>query len=241
MKDLPDYTKQVTVRHEGAFTGLEELAIRLGSIAPWDLYGHAILQEGFETEETEWTLTPHGTGSAASRQTRHKYSGDWALKLTAGAEDGAYARATRQIHHPGELKLAMFGRLGWDVNLQMWLFGASAEKDGVEKFARIRYTLPTTTLEVYEGAGAWTELSTSLEIDSVGYVFHPVLITFDLSTGYYDKLYIDDEEIDLGAYELPELIASPGPYLQADVHAYAVGSDGCTIYTDDIIIAKNVP
>jgi len=240
-KDLPDYTRQVTIKYTGGFIGLEELAARLRSPVPWDLRGNIILAEDFETEETEWTLTTVGVGSAAVRQSRHKFSGDWAVKLVAGDEEDAFAAATRQIYHPGAGKLAIFGRIAWDEDLQRWLFGLMSELDGIARYAWVRYTLPTTTLEVYTGAGGWGLLSDSLEIDTGGYVFHPILITLDLTTGSYEKLVLDDEEYDLSTYALGSAMFSPGPYLEAGLYAYAVEDTGCTIYGDDIVIAKNLP
>ena len=50
-KDLPDYTREMILRYEGGFVGLEELAARLKSIVPWDLKGNILLLEDFESEE----------------------------------------------------------------------------------------------------------------------------------------------------------------------------------------------
>lgn len=240
-KDLPDYTRQMVLKFDGGFVGLEELATRLGFIGPGDLRGNVVLMDSFESEETEWTLTPSGTGSAATRGSRHKYSGDWSLKLVAGNEVDAYAEAVRQIHHPGIGKYAMFGRLGWNTGLRRWSYGLVSELAGTLLNARIRYTLPTTTLEVYAGAGVWTVVSSSLTINSTGYIFHPIIIIADFSTGYYGKAYINDTEYDLSAYEIPSAPASPGPYLEPGIYAFATGVTGCTLYTDDIIVVKNIP
>lgn len=42
IKDLPDYTREMVIKYDAGFIGLEELAYRLKSIVPWDLRGNVI-------------------------------------------------------------------------------------------------------------------------------------------------------------------------------------------------------
>ena len=241
MRDLPDYTKLITVNYEGGFVGLEELAARLGSIAPFNLKGNIVLMEDFESEETEWMLETSGVDSVAARTSRHKFSGDWAIKLTAGGGATDYAQMRRQIYCPGLSKLAIFARIAWVKGSYHWELFATYDILGVSTYARVGYDLETGDLYIKTTGGNYQAIASSLFITPAEYAFYPILLTVDLVNGKYDKLYFGDTEYDLSTYELSTVDDLANTYLEVGVINYGGGSYIWTIYVDDIIIAKNVP
>jgi len=192
----------MTIIYSGGFAGLEELAARLGSIVPHDLRGNVIFMEDFETEETEWTLDEDGGDSLASRQTRRKYQGNWAMKLLADDVANAYAGMSRLIHIPGLAKYAQYGRFLWDENLQRVRFRNHFLVEGVNYYVGMRYSLPTTTLEIESGDDAWVSVATDLSIGEGTAVWYPITLIYDLSTLKYDKLKIAEYEYDISAYSI---------------------------------------
>jgi len=200
--DLPDFTRLVVHKYVGGITGLEELAARLGSIVPYSLLGNMIYMEDFETEETEWTLAYDGGDSVAERQTRHKYNGNWAMKLLADDVDGAYAEIGRLEHIPNLAKYAQFGRFKWDSNLSMLTFKNHFKIEDTNYYVGMRYTLPTTTLEVENGDDSWVSVATDLSIGETTAIWYPITLVYDLVNLVYDKVKIAEYEYDLSAYTI---------------------------------------
>jgi len=241
MGDLPDYTREMVLKGAAGFTGLEELAARLGSIVPWDVKGNIVLMEDFESEETEWLSSCDALGSTATRSSRHKYSGDWACKLYVVGNIAAYAAYYRYFHFPGTSKYAAFARLCWAGSNVKNSLGVTLQDGTKEYYAEVVYDLLTPeTLKVLSTGGAYRDVSTTLKIRPDQYAWLPVLLTFSLTTGYYDKLYFGDYEYDIS--DVPLYIEEAGYDPQGLVSVGAKGQvTEFSTYVDDIIIAKNVP
>lgn len=241
MPDKPDYVQEVVVRYEGGFIGLEELAARLGSIVPWDMKGNIVLAENFESELTDWYDGSDAVGSTATRSSRHKYSGDWSVKLYNIGGDGSYALLHRYFHFPGTTKYAAFARFGWDEDCQSIALSINLKTGSREFYIVVIYDLPTTTLKVQTTGEAYHNVTTALTLSQSIVTWYPVLVTFDLATGYYDKLYVGDTEYDISGVALYYTEVGTDP--EGDISVGATPGDAIpfTAYADDIILAKNVP
>ncbi len=240
-KGLREYTRGMIIKYTGGFMGLEELAARLGSIVPWDMKGNIVLMEDFESEETEWTDESSGGTSSATRSSRHKYSGDWAIKLYVNGDENAYARITRYFHYPGLLKYGLFARFGAPlVTLELNLF-AAFYTGSKRWFVDVTYDTEDHTLSVISPAGGKHIVASNFRPFSGVFLWFPVLVTFNLATGYYDKLYFADREYDLSSVALPYTATTAYPAACIEVNALNYVAYEWTAYVDDIIIAKNVP
>jgi len=241
MGDLPDYTREMVLKGAAGFTGLEELAARLGSIVPWNMLGNIVLMEDFESEETEWNDNSAGGSSTTSRSSRHKYSGDWALKLYCA--NIAYARALswRYLAFPGLSKYAVFTRFAWNETASVLRLYLTLRSGTSEFYPRVAYDLLNTTLKVMSTGQLYHNVDTDLELGLSSYVWYPILVTFDLNTGYYDKLYITDLEYDISDVPLYSTSLGLTPFAAIGVSAESIPANEFTAYVDDIIIAKNVP
>jgi hypothetical protein len=241
MGDLPDYTRQVTIRYEGGFIGLEELAVRLGFPGVWDLRGNIVLMEDFESELTEWTDLSSGGTSSAIRSSRHKFSGDWSVKLYTDNIASAGAQLWRYFQHPGLVKYGLFARFAWDWDCQ--LIGLHADFTETDKAydCYVEYDYGAGTLTVIRGDGGSGVVATDLYLAADRYIWIPILVTFDLATGYYDKLYFADREYDISTFPLDTSTGGIYPYASITVYTERNASGSFTVYVDDIIIAKSVP
>jgi hypothetical protein len=229
------------IKYTGGFIGLEELAVRLGFIGPWDLRGNVVLMEDFESEETEW-FDGSDAGCSAARSSRHKFSGDWAAKLYSTDISNRIAAFSRPFYFPGLSKYALFGRFCWDpnmvgVSLNAFFYGAHGVYTAV-----VRYSLMTTTLSVFTTGAAYYEVDTVLSLSTDTFCWFPIMVTFDLNTGYYDKLYIAEQEYDISTVPLYYAAGAANPIGLLMISTEGgTGGTPFTVYVDDIIVVKNVP
>ena len=241
VKDLPDYTREMVLRYTGGFIGLEELAVRLGFPGPWTLGGNVVVMDQFDTEETDWVITPTGTGASGARSTRQKFTGDWSLKMVVPDVSGAEVTCQRWLHFPGLGKYGLFTRIGWDEDCQKITLNAYFG-DGSSTFqAYIDYNLTTKLLRLLHPTGPYANIATGLGLGESTHTFYPILLTVDLDTNKYDKLYFADVEYDISAYTLYPGSVSALPYSMIQVAAIRTGAGAFNAYLDAAIMLKNVP
>ena len=241
MGDLPDYTRQVTIRYEGGFLGLEELAVRLGFPGVWNLKGNIVLMEDFESELTEWLDDSDGIGSTAARTSSHKYSGDWSVKLHTISTIGARAGLERYFHCSGVGKYAVFMRICLEEHYPRVGFFLELDTPTINAVVDVRFDYWTKTLSVLGYGGISHTVATDMDLNCEQLTWYPLMVTFDLAQKTYDKLYFSDREYDISDVALD--YAEPGDplwgYLKISTEQWAGTS--FDVYVDDIIIAKNVP
>jgi hypothetical protein len=241
MGDLPDYTRQVTIRYEGGFLGLEELATRLGFIGPWDFKGNIVLMEDFEGELTEWTDTSDGSGSSVARSSRRKHSGDWSAKFSTAAGALRSAGLLRYFTFPGLSKMAIFCRFVYDTDCDEFNSSLVLDDGSQRLIGRVGFDYPTTTL-IVETTGA-SEQVVDAAVNPIleSTLWREMLLTLDFANGVYDKLYFLGKEYDLSAIPLNSPATAGYSYGYGYVYTHGVNCNAFDIYVDDIIIAKNVP
>uniref|UniRef100_A0A6M3IDQ4 Uncharacterized protein n=1 Tax=viral metagenome TaxID=1070528 RepID=A0A6M3IDQ4_9ZZZZ len=237
----PDYITPVTHVTVEGLAGLEELAARLGSIVPWDMEGNVVLMEDFESELTDWADDSEGVGFSAARSSRHKYSGDWSVKLTVPAAGGSLASLSKFLHYPGLLKYGAFARWCWNEDCQVIGLRIELYSGTKEYYLEVAYDLPNTTLNVLTTGDVYSVVDSAFTLSPEGYTWYPILVTFDLEDEVYDKLYIGNVEYDLSA--IPLFVEAGGANQGGLVRLSAARDTGIAFdsYVDDIILAKNVP
>jgi len=239
--DTPDFTRRVIIEYLGGFIGLEELAARLGSIIPWDMRGNIVLAESFETEETEWSLEANGGGSAITRQTRRKHSGNWGLKCVVDDVNFALTRAEKYITYSGNAKYALLAMFCFDdtcrrIELAFDLYTGSRKHEG-----RLRYQRPTKTLSYMPLGGGYTDFETDLTLGTDTFIWYPFILVWDGEAEEYIKAIVAGVEYPLAGIPLHTDDNTDPSYAVIRADCLELDDIGFTSYIDDIILAKNVP
>lgn len=241
VRDLPDYTREMIIKYTGGFIGLEELAARLRSPVPWDMRGNVVFIEDFESELTEWELGPSGSGCTAARTGLHKFLGDWSLKMYKAAGAAKEVQIYRSFHYPGAVKYGAFARFAWDADLQIFTLRVDF-LDGSDNYVvLVSYNLTTTTLSVFTTGEVLTPVDSALTIGCGELIFYPVLVTFDLESGLYDKLYFADQEYDISSVAIYSEPSTEAPMAEVTLGLDTDGAGDFTVYCDGVIITKNMP
>lgn len=242
VKDLPDYTKQMVIRYEGGFIGLEELAARLGSIVPWSLQGNVYFVEDFETEETEWTLAASVGNHKAIRQTRHKYSGDWALELYYENDGLGNGYAERYLASPGIQKYGVSCMMAWDSDMQRCGMTLDIYTTTKMYFVGWIYDLPTTTLSVLNESSAWEAVATDLDLSQSAFTWYPVTFIFDLVNEAHNTLSIGGIEYDISGITLYNALSTDDQHIVLTLFSGKPSPvTDYYVYFDNVAITYNVP
>uniref|UniRef100_A0A6H1ZVC9 Uncharacterized protein n=1 Tax=viral metagenome TaxID=1070528 RepID=A0A6H1ZVC9_9ZZZZ len=240
-KDLPDHTRKVIIEYTGGFIGLEELATRLGFIAPFNLQGNVVLMEDFETEMTEWLYETEGGPGAPVRSSRHKWSGNWSADLAVNAVINSYTEITRHIHFPGLVKYGLFGRFCWKDDCRFVALTIDLDDNTNIHSIRVGYSLPTNQVAVFDDTPGWQNLLPLLDLANTEWAWYPFLVTFDLATLRYDKLYIAGHEYDLSTYGIARFPTAGFERTIIGATGQEVLAIGFTFYVEDIVLVKNLP
>jgi len=240
--DLPDFTRKMVIEHTGGFVGLEELATRLGFIAPFDLRGNVVLMEDFETEETEWEFFEETANDLVERVSRRKWSGNWSIHFHTDTVLNAYTSAVRRIYYSGKSKYGLFARAALSMRtdeVQLWVLFHNGERSYK---VGVKYSRPLTTLTILDFNGADTIIDDDLLIFQPDPEWLPILLIFDLVTQKFDKLYFGGIEYDISGLDIVDG-PSPGfPYTLLGFEASRIaGWAAFDTYWDDIILVRNVP
>lgn len=244
-QDLPDYTRKVIIEYTGGFMGLEELATRLGFIAPFNLQGNVLVMEDFNTEPVEWTKSSSAGSITPVRTTRRKWSGNWSMILVTGDEEDGISRMWRDVSYPTGDKIAFFCRLLLDDDTQIFRINLNTYDGGSTNYFIARYTRPTTTLEVWDHTDGYTPVTTTLLLGGAAEIWYPIVLVGNNATGMYDKIIFGEQEVDLSAYEARHVPIIGHRYSRIEVINYArtvgVVHTGWTLYADDAVVVQNLP
>lgn len=240
MRDLPDHTQQIVLRYEGGFIGLEELAVRVGSIVPWDFKGNIFLAEGFESEDTEVDSHAETAASTAARSSAHKYQGDWSFKLETGDVADEYTYLGLNLVQPTGSKIAVQSMLGFDSGVKEIIYTLDAW-DGTNYYhAAIKYNRNDQKLYYLDSSSTYQEFASSVRLGKAAFMWVPFRLGFDPTTGYYTKAYVAGVEYDLSGYAMNSGSTVGNSLIVVGVANYALAGLGCTIHVDNIVGAANV-
>ena len=222
-----------------------EIAARLGSINTYERRGNIIMQDNFEAPTFKWEATLSGVGAAVIRSIASSFCENYSMKVITGDGSGDTTYATRKLHIP-----------------PLGIFGAEYSFTVGDKIARISNILraylgefedyyqmqcafypQTHCLNIYTGAGAWTNLTSTLYLREDDMLYHTWKLVGDFSTGYYKRLYLNDTEYDISDYQMYTISASgqiPSLYEIIEVMNYTTASNHYC-YFDNVIITQNEP
>lgn len=242
VKDLPDYTRQMIIRHTGGFVGLSELAARQWSIVPWDIDGNVFMMEDFSCDLANWTTSTDGAGASVAIDGTHYMGREPSLKLLCPSGAGTYARAYRLLPHLGNKKYAFACGLALPTNIPDIRFLATFKKGDTYTYSAVKISRLDQEISIKTGAGSWQVIISLDQVDDTVDLFHLLLFSVDLGNSIYKKLLFDDTEYDISAYSLSSVDnVDLTDYIKLELQNNAVNGAGGTIWAGNIIAARNIP
>jgi len=240
-KDLPDNTKEVTLRTTAGFTGIEELARRLGSVVPFDSRGKVIYADGFEDALLKWSRDAAAPGVNPVLSHTYAFEGHQSVKLACAIGAGGTSSIGR------EFSLVSSGKLGVEVWVQGTFVGLSYLFCGILFYdgtnvseAYLYYDAPLQSISIQDNTGIVT-VATGVTMASGSFYFLPIKLVVDIDTDKFVRLVVGSEEYDISVYALNVSGATTDKKIYI---VYGLASDvggPVVVYLDNLIITRDEP
>ena len=241
MPDRPDYVAEQTIYKGVGFTGLEELAVRLGSPMTFDRRGEILWLDTFEHYLNNWmpflgldvgtTICSDDTCSI----------GSFSLKVTTGSVNGGLTG----VYHFEPYYIA--SNFGFEVrfSLDSGFIKASFIMNiysGTEYFgAELTYNKQTNMWQYYDGDAADYVDLLEEEYPTSEKLFLPVKFVVDIITKKYIRVILPSQEIDMSGKALDYALSSEAKRIEANLIASSIGTPGRVCYFDNFILTQNEP
>lgn len=200
--------------------------------------GVAIFAEQFEYDVQDWHGTGYGAGALSQRSTNHWYSKGAAWLLRTGSTLGRSAVVYYQMGRYSQAKIAL--EVCFSVPDDLYEFRCYLRCPYNDNYYEARFSAYPSLdkIALWQTTVSATTISEIWEFHPGEDVFHFLKLVFDLTTGKYETVYLDDLEIDVSD---KDLISGTGQSNKAwRLYFYARGNVAANrdLYFDDVCIAK---
>ena len=240
-KDLPDNTKEVTLKTTAGFAGIEELARRLGSVVPFDSRGKVTYADGFEDALLKWDKDYVSPGLVPRLSQTYAIEGHQSVKLECGADTLATSIIGRSF------SLISEGRIG----IELWVQGhfhagglltlAVSFYDGTNRSdAYWDYDGAAGTLQIRWLGGSYVA-ATGIYMAPDCFYFLPIKLVLDIDTDKFVRLVVASQEVDLSAYSMDLIGATTDKYIYIALALAGADAGAQKAYIDNLIITRDEP
>jgi len=219
--------------------GNAELAARLGSSTAWDWRGQVLVSTDFAYGWPAGLLETNGTGAAAVISPAMFLRGGYSAKLTGGSDGSRYADASLRA---GANPTSRFGLAVWfacsDTPEYVQL-SITYQADDAGYRSRVRIDFDNEQLQVMDSLGAYHDVAAVAPYANPAY-FHAFKFVVDLSTGLYERILLDDVEVDISAYA-PVALGAGSELITAEVCVFSHAAANDYAFVDSMILTSSEP
>lgn len=222
--------------------GNAELAARLGSPMVYDKRGQVMFMESFEDGWYRWILNKDGLLAAGEITPTVAATGGYCVKLTGGSDDTNLAGierrvASRPVGRMGlEFSFSVPG--SWDYILaSLYLYTGA-----LVYIAAIKFVFATGNLRVLDEHLGYPIAGTGTALGGDAHWFNTIKIVGDVSTGLYNRLMFNNQEIPIptNTLKVDDAVGVP-PGVKVDIAFYSREGSNDVMYLDDIILTGAEP
>lgn len=200
--------------------------------------GTPVFTEQFELGAVLWWVSGAGTGWSATRSTAHYRSKGASMLLRPGRDGAMYAYA---YCRDGLLPLVKLGgqvafTLPADVDRIEFYFSVDSGANYYQPYVKLDYT--NSRVQIYNRSLAWVTVVTSWTPDTHDTAFHYLKVVADLSTGYYDTLYLDNLEVDISATQIALFTGGGLGFTNIEAVVYGTVDNNPDVYVDDFCLTE---
>ena len=216
-----------------------ELAVRLDSPVVYQQSGRVLVLEDFDHGDPLWTEQLSGNLAAIAIDPTTCESAGYSLKLTAGSTASHFARV---LLNTGLLVTSHVGlalSFARDALFEDFSMEIRSETGTQVRHAGVRLVRATGQIQVKTGAVAWTNVA-AYRLIALGKInYNHLKVIADLTTLYYEDIYLNQESIDASAYR--PYYAASGAVPQLTLYIQLTGDlgDNDSVWLDNVVFTTN--
>jgi len=239
MPDSPDYQKYLPNSNRFSLQDMGELAARLGSVNVFDRRGETVFYETFDHGLSGWITNISGVGSSVSISASHIHRHPYTAKLVCGTTGNKFALIQKRVGGINTKRVGL--EVCWCLNLGDNLIICGLDvNDGVTNFSgAVDFNGVTNIWRVQDENGVMQPVFTKpMEVGN-SFIFIPVKIVMDVETGYYVRLLISDDNVDISNLKIKSQAVATAINYSALIENLGDGSTLTELYVAHIIITAN--
>lgn len=200
--------------------------------------GVAIFAEQFEYDVQDWHGEIYGAGAASARSTAHWYSKGASWLLTTGSTLAKAALAYYQMGRYPQAKIGL--EVCFTVPEDLYEFRTYLRCPYNDNYYEARFSVYPSLgkVSLWQTTASATTVSEDWEFHEGEDVFHFFKLVFDLTTGKYVVVYLDDLELDVSAYSLINGTGQAGKGWRLYFSAMAAIAANLDLYFDDVCLTE---
>jgi len=222
--------------------GNAELAARLGSSMVYDKRGQVLFIESFENGWYRWILNKDGLLAAGEITPEVAATGGYCVKLTGGSDESNLAGIERRVAS------RPLGRMGlefsfsvpayWDYILaSLYLYTGA-----LQYIAAVKFVYSTGNLRVLDEHLGYPIVGVGTALGGDAHWFNTIKIVGDVSTGLYNRVMFNNQEIAIPTNTLKvDTNTTTPPGIKVDIAFYSREGSNDVMYLDDIILTGAEP
>lgn len=241
MPDAPDYSKYLPNSSRLSLQDLGELAARLGSPVFFDRRGELVYVEDFAYGLGGWITATSGDGASVSLDGAKPYRHPYQAKLVAGTTLSKSATLGRTIGGWVTGRVGIEWIIAIEENAAYSHYLLNVFNGTTLSQTRLQYTDSTKTWSMRNAAGAYTAVLVSSIGVTGSCMYIPVKFVFDLDTGYYCRLMVGSNIVNLDTLAFQQSDDTDVAMLEIAVYLYGTGVVAPILRLAQLLITANEP
>lgn len=220
--------------------GNAELAARLGSSVAWDARGQVLVLTDFSNGWPPNWLTTSGAGAAAVLSPDMWQRGGYSVKLIGGSDASKYASVLLKAgpNPTGKVGVACSFACSDTPEFMEVKVIYQVSTGGVD--ARAHIDFDNGKLQVRDSAGVWQNIATVSPFANPDY-FHSFKLVVDVDTEVYERVLLDDVEIDASAYSAVHIAAGGDEVFTSVARVFSHAGNNEYAFVDSMVLTTQEP
>lgn len=241
MPDSPDYQKYLPGSNRFSLQDMGELAVRVNAPLMLDRRGDIVWYDDFRNGLANWKLTVGGANGGASLLANQSYHAGFYAQLIPATT------STLQTFLRSNVGNFVRGRIGFDIvlgvlntpnniQIQFDIF------DGTyQHIAYLQYVSASSAWRISDETSTFQTILTRQIHFGSNIIWFPLKLVYDLSTQYYVRYIMGDDELDISTIQFRKVAAAATPQMQLSIAVIGDGTTNPRLNIAQAIITQSEP
>jgi hypothetical protein len=220
---------------------MSELAVRLGSIHTFDRTGTVIFFDDFKAGLSNWIEGMYPAAAIPVPTARYHSINPYSIKLKTTTDDGSYSSLQRGFPFPYVSRMGIEFHLKTTSSTDKFLIPSYCYTGALRYILEMEFNKSANAIYLRDADSVQVKVD-DYNLQSGSYApFHIIKIVFDFTTGFYQRLVIDDTDYDVSDISIDNTANTTDAYFYLYFYLGGVGTTSQTVYLDNVIFTIDEP